>query len=59
MIMQTGCSGTRLSGGLGSVMFMVGPNDLKGFFQTKEFYDCTIQRQPKLKSIQRNKILIT
>jgi len=31
--------GTWLSGGLGSVRFMVGLNDLKSLFQTKLFYD--------------------
>ena len=31
--------GTWFSGGLGSVRFMVGLDDLKGLFQPKRFYD--------------------
>ena len=31
--------GTWFSGGLGSVRFMVGLDDLKGLFQSKWFYD--------------------
>lgn len=31
--------GTWSSGGLGSVTFIVGLDDLKGFFQSKLFYD--------------------
>jgi len=31
--------GTWFSGGLGSVRLMIGPDDLKGLFQPKLFYD--------------------
>ncbi|KAK4832564.1 hypothetical protein QYF61_024064 [Mycteria americana] len=37
--MSMWCSGTWFSGGLGSVGFMVGLDDLKGLFQPKRFYD--------------------
>jgi len=33
------CLGTWFGNGLGSVRFMVGPDDLKGLFQPKLFYD--------------------
>ena len=34
--------GTQFSGGLGSVMLVVVLNDLKGFLQSKWFFDSTI-----------------
>ena len=37
--------GTWFSGGLGSVRFMVGPDDLKGLFQPKYFCDSMILRE--------------
>ena len=33
------CLGTWFSGGLGSVRFTVGLDDLKGIFEPKRFYD--------------------
>jgi len=39
---QTLCLATWLSGGLGSVKFMVGLNDLKGLFQPKRSYDSVL-----------------
>ena len=40
--MQMWCLGTWFSGGLGSVTFKVGLDDLKGLFQPKLFYESMI-----------------
>ena len=37
--MDMWCLGTWFSGGLGSLRFMVGLNDVKDLFQPKRFYD--------------------
>ena len=36
------CLGTLFCGGLGSARLMVGPDDLKGLFQSKQFCDSMI-----------------
>jgi len=45
--------GTWFSGGLGSVRFMVGLNDLKGFFQPKRFYTNSVGHVPANFGINR------
>lgn len=40
------CLGTGLCGGLGSVGFTVGPEELRGLFQQESFLDCVGKSLP-------------